>query len=95
MLKNLNTYKSPGPDDISPRILKECSQVLSSPLALLLNTSFSLGKLPSMWKNANITPVYKKGNRNLREELSSDFTNVYSMQNRREGGEKPSRGFLV
>ena len=41
--------------------------MLSSPLALLLNTSFSLGQLPTMWKNANITPVHKKGNRNLRE----------------------------
>ena len=55
MLKNLNIYKSSGPDGIPPRILKECSQALSFPLALLL------------WKNANITPVYKKGNRNLRE----------------------------
>lgn len=67
MLKNLNIYKSPGPDSISPRILKECSQVLSSPLALLLNISFSSGQLPTMWKNADITPVHKKGNRNLRE----------------------------
>lgn len=67
MLKSLNIYISPGPDGISPRILKECSQVLSSPLALLLNTSFSLGQLPTMWKNANITPVYRKRNRNLRE----------------------------
>ena len=67
MLNNLNIYKSPRPDGIPPRILKECSQVLSSPLALLLNTSFSLGQLQTMWKNANITPVYKKGNRNFRE----------------------------
>ena len=41
--------------------------MLSSTLALLLNTSFLLGQLPTMWKNANITPVHKKGNRNLRE----------------------------
>ena len=67
MLNNLNISKSPGPDGLPPRILKEYSQVLSSPLALLLNTSFSLGQLPTMWKNANITPVYKKVNRNLRE----------------------------
>ena len=67
MLKILNIYKSPGPDGISPRILKECCQVLPSPLALLLNTSFPLGQLPTMSKNANIVPVYKKGNRNLRE----------------------------
>lgn len=67
MLKILNIYKSPGPDGILPQILKECSQLLSSPLALLLNTSISSGQLPTMWKNANITPVHKKGNRNLRE----------------------------
>ena len=89
MLKNLNIYKSPGPDGISPRVLKECSQLLSSPLALLLKTSFSLSQQPKVWKNANITPVHKRGNRNLRE-LSSDFTDVYFMQNCREGGEEPS-----
>ena len=71
MLKNLNIYKSPGPDGIPPRILKECSQVLSSPLALLLNTTFSLGQLPTVWKSAIITPVYKKGNRNLRPGLNA------------------------
>ena len=43
LLRNLNIYKSPGPDCISPRILRECAQVLSSPLALFLNTSFSQG----------------------------------------------------
>lgn len=51
MLKYFNIYKSPGPEGISPRILRECRQVLSSPLPLFLNTSFSLGQLPKMWKN--------------------------------------------
>ena len=45
MLSNLNMYKSPGPDGIPPRILKECSQVLYSPLALLLNTIFFVGSV--------------------------------------------------
>ena len=67
LLRNLNIYKSPGPDCISPRILRECAQVLSSPLALLLNTSFSQGQLPCIWKSAHITPVHKKGNKNLME----------------------------
>ena len=60
-------FKSPGPDYISPRILRECAQVLSSPLALFLNTSFSQGQLPSIWKSAHITPVHKKGSKNLME----------------------------
>ena len=67
LLRNLNIYKSPGPDYISPRILRECAQVLSSPLALFLNTSFSQGQLPSIWKSAHITPVHKKGSKNLME----------------------------
>ena len=67
LLRNLNIYKSPGPDYISPRILRECAQVLSSPLALFLNTSFSQGQLPSIWKSAHITPVHKKGSKNIME----------------------------
>ena len=67
LLRNLNIYESPGPDCISPRILKECAQVLSSPLTLFLNTSFSQGQPPCIWKSAHITPVHKKGSKNLME----------------------------
>ena len=48
MLRNLNIYESPGSDCTSPRILRECAQVLSSPLTLFLNTSFSQGQPPSL-----------------------------------------------
>ena len=30
LLKNLNIYKSPGPDSLPPRILKECASVITS-----------------------------------------------------------------
>ena len=65
LLRNMNIYKSPGPDCISPRILRESSQVLSSSLALFLNTSFSQIQLPCIWKSAHITQVHKKGSKNL------------------------------
>ena len=29
LLKNLNAYKSPGPNGLSPRILRECASALS------------------------------------------------------------------
>ena len=68
LLRNLNTYKSPGPDCISPLILKECAQVLSSLLALLLNKSLSQGQPPCIYKSAHITPVQtRKGSKNLME----------------------------
>ena len=67
LLRNLNTYKSPGPDHIPPRILKECAKELAPSLCALLNRSFSSGQLPSAWKLANITPIHKKGPKNFRE----------------------------
>ena len=40
-LKNLNIHKSPGPDQLLPRILKECALELSTPLCSLFNKSSS------------------------------------------------------
>ena len=54
------------PDSLPPRILKECASVLSSPLCFFFNKSFSTGKLPHLWKLANITPLFKKGSKTER-----------------------------
>ena len=45
-LHNLNPYKSPGADELHPRILKELSNKLSLPLSLIFSKSFSEGELP-------------------------------------------------
>ena len=66
-LKALNIHKSPGPDLISPHILKECALELSTSLCVLFNKSFSTGMLPADWKIANITPIHKKGNKHKKE----------------------------
>ena len=39
-------YKEPGPDGISPCVLKSCSFVLSRPLHIIFNKSLSLGYFP-------------------------------------------------
>jgi hypothetical protein len=62
-LKTLNPGKSPGPDGLHPRVLKELADALAEPLALLFNKSLSEGKLPSMWKDADVTPLFKKGDK--------------------------------
>ena len=66
-LKALNIHKSPGPDLISPHILKECALELSTSLCVLFNRSFTTGMLPADWKIANITPIHKKGNKHKKE----------------------------
>ena len=66
-LKNLNIHKSPGPDKLLPRILKECALELSTSLCNLFNKSFQSGSLPSDWKIAHIIPVHKKRPKHKKE----------------------------
>ena len=60
-LDNLNPYKSPGPDELHPKILKELSNELSLTLSLIFSKLFSEGELPQDWKDATITLLHKKG----------------------------------
>ena len=61
LLLNLLTDKATGPDGISARLLKECSNEIAPSLTALFNKSLSLGKVPQEWKEANVVPVPKKG----------------------------------
>ena len=60
-LQKLNPYKAMGPDNISPRVLKELSDVLSQPLAALFQKSLDHAIVPEDWKKVRVTPLYKKG----------------------------------
>ena len=59
----LRKDKSPGADDMSPRLLKTISTEIAEPVTANFNESFSKGIVPMDWKIANITPIYKKGSR--------------------------------
>ena len=61
ILKSLKLGKASGPDQINNRILKELAHSLSFPLCDLFNYSLSCGKVPELWKQANVTPIFKKG----------------------------------
>ena len=60
-LRSLNVNKSPGPDGLHPRILKELATELSIPLKFLFDKTLLHGKLPSQWKLAEVRPIFKKG----------------------------------
>ena len=60
LLQNLEANKLPGPDEIHPLVLKHCSYeivpILKVIFTQILNTD---------WLLANVTPVYKKGNKDF------------------------------
>ncbi|KAF2354701.1 Reverse transcriptase domain [Trinorchestia longiramus] len=60
-LSILNPYKSTGPNGLGPRILKETAEVISEPLTNIFNRSLVNGIVPDDWKRANVTPIFKKG----------------------------------
>ena len=70
ILKNLNVYKSPGPDHLPPRVLKECAVEIAPSLCKLMNASFTTGSVPHAWKQADIVPIHKKGPKTNRENYS-------------------------
>jgi hypothetical protein len=65
VLKNLKIDKSPGLDGMHPRLLNELAMPLSLPISLVYNISLDTGELPHQWKDAVISPIFKKGARKL------------------------------
>ena len=64
-LRSLKANKSPGPDGIHPAILHECSDILSVPLCIIFQKCLDSSFVPADWRVANVTPIFKKGDRSL------------------------------
>ena len=61
LLQALKPGKAPGPDGITTKILKELAEEISPILTIIFQSSLDTGTLPSDWKDANVTPIFKKG----------------------------------
>ena len=57
----LDPNKASGPDNIPARILKLTADQVAPSACRLFNLSLQLGVMPTAWKEANITPVFKNG----------------------------------
>ncbi|KAA3680755.1 uncharacterized protein DEA37_0006971 [Paragonimus westermani] len=63
LLLKINPYSAMGPDKIHPRILKEAAVSLAMPLFDLFKQTLRTGTLPEAWKEANVSPIFKTGDR--------------------------------
>ena len=57
----LKTNKSPGPDLQHPVHLKGATEALAKPIATIFQKTLDNGTIPEPWKEAHVTPIFKKG----------------------------------
>ena len=65
LMQGLNPHKPEGPDHIPTRFLKEFAAELSPAMTLIFQASLQQGELPDDWKQANVAPIFKKGDRSI------------------------------
>ena len=66
-LRQVNPKKAYGIDSIPNRILKECAEPIAPILQIILQQSLDTGDLPKDWRDANISNIFKKGDKHLPE----------------------------
>ena len=59
LLKDIKPYKASRPDNIPGRLLKEAAEELAPGLTFLFQISLDSRKIPTDWKSALVTPVFK------------------------------------
>ena len=62
-LENLNTKKAVGPDAIPILFLKNTTSESAKILQIIFEQSLQTGCLPKDWKDANVSPIFKKRDR--------------------------------
>ena len=65
LLKNIDTDKAPGLDNLSARFLKDGADVLAKPITQICNLSIKFSIFPIKWQIAKLKPLFKKGSTTL------------------------------
>ena len=64
-IKNFNSNKSLGLDDLSIKMVKLCSRYVAYSIKPTFEAPLLEGKFPECWKRANVVPVHTKEKKNL------------------------------
>ena len=66
LLAALDPESAMGPDEVHPRVLKECAALLAYPLFVIFVRSLGGRVVPREWKLAYVVPLFKKGFKAIR-----------------------------
>ena len=66
IILSLNIKKAHGCDGISMAMLKLCPDEISVPLSIIFQRCVDSGKFPDSWKLANVQPIHKKNDRQIK-----------------------------
>ena len=64
-LRKLNPCRAQGPDGIPTCFLRTYVEQLAAPHQDLFQTSINTGEVPQDWREANISSIFKKGDRTV------------------------------
>ena len=65
LIRKINPGKATGFDGISGQMLLLCDDSVILPLKIILSNIMSTSIYPDLWKVANVTPIFKKGDKQL------------------------------
>ena len=63
VLRSLDAGSAMGPDEVHPRLLRECAAYLASPLQQIFSRSLESRVLPDVWKSSIVLPLFKSKSR--------------------------------
>ena len=65
LIRKLNPNKANGSDGISAQMLLLCDELVALVLRIIFTNILPTAIYPNMWKLANVTPIFKKGDKQL------------------------------
>ena len=65
ILRSLDTHKAISHDKLPTIVLKECAEALAPSITAIINFSLSHGFQLSDWKRGNVSPIFKKGKKDI------------------------------
>ena len=63
LLESIDPKKASGPDEVPCRVMKEAAEEIAPFLRDIYHQSLQQGTVPEDWRSANISCIYKKGDR--------------------------------